>query len=67
MRDDRANLNNMADTINVVCESCGKDMDWIFGLKVHEDCLIQCDHLHSSKCRKDGCPCQEDHYCQNSK
>lgn len=62
----------MADTITLQCKLCGAKIDYLpnSGLpKTCDDCeseKIDCDHQCSSNCRHDGCPCQEEHYCQNS-
>ena len=64
----------MTDTITKKCKLCGTMIDYLPGLDLPvtcDDCeserLTDCDHPCSSNCRKNGCPCVEDHYCQNSK
>ena len=32
-----------------------------------EEVDMECDHQCSSDCRHNGCPCQDEHVCQNSK
>lgn len=42
------------------CTKCQDDKDIITGVDI-----INCNHTHTSDCRRNGCPCFDDHYCNN--